>query len=73
MLRPAALLVFGAVLAACSGSNRLADAVPSRANTATHTGALQYQAQEKRAEGRSKSDAKPQETKIPDAESPPQE
>jgi hypothetical protein len=73
MIRPAALLVFGTVLAACSGSNRVADVVPSWANTAPHAGALQYEAHEKRAAGRSKSDAKPQETKIPDAESPPQE
>jgi len=70
MIRLAALLIFGTVLTACSGSNRVADFVPAWANTAPRGGALQYEAREKRVEGRSNPDAEPQGAKKPEARPP---
>ena len=70
MIHLAALLIFGTVLTACSGSSRVADVVPASANTAPRGGALQYEAREKRVEGRSKPDAESQGAKKPVAQPP---
>jgi hypothetical protein len=59
MVRIAALLIFGTLLAACSGSNRVEGIVPAWANT-RQPSATHYVAQEKHVEGRSNPDAKPQ-------------
>ena len=78
MTRIVALLIFGSVLAACSGSSRIEDIVPSRAgglskDTLPRSGTARSEAQEKRLEGRSKSDTEPQEAKKSDARSLPEE
>ena len=66
MMRIVALLIFGSVLTACSGSSRIEDILPSRAgglskDAPPRSGTAKYEAQEKRLEGRSKSDTAPQE------------
>ena len=55
-----ALLIFGTLLAACSGSNRAEGIVPAWANTPPPS-ATHYVEQKKYVEGRSKPDAKPRE------------
>jgi hypothetical protein len=44
MMRIVALLIFAALLAACSGSNRVEDFVPGWANTPPRRPATQYAA-----------------------------
>ena len=63
-----ALLIFGTLLAACSGSNRVEGIVPAWANT-TPPRAAQYVANKNHVEGRSQPDARPQE--APRAEEAP--
>ena len=63
-----ALLIFGTLLAACSGSNRVEGVVPAWANT-TPPRAAQYVADKNHVEGRSQPDARPQE--APRAEQAP--
>jgi hypothetical protein len=60
MIRILVISIFGALLAACSGSSRVEDIVPGWANTPPPS-ATHYVAQKKPVEGRSKPDAKPQE------------
>ncbi len=60
MMRIVVLLIFGTLLAACSGSSRVEDIVPAWANT-PQPSATHYVAQKKHVEGRSKPDTKPQE------------
>jgi hypothetical protein len=72
MMRIVALLIFGALLAACSGSNRVEDIVPAWANTPPPS-ATRYVAQKKHVEGRSKPDTKPQEEPRTQAAAGPQE
>jgi hypothetical protein len=64
MMRIVALLIFGTLLAACSGSNRVEDIVPAWANTPPRP-ATHYMAHKKQVEGRSKPDATPQESARP--------
>jgi hypothetical protein len=78
MMRVVALLIFASALAACSGSSRIEDILPSRAgglsrDTPPRSGVARYEAQEKRLEGRGKSDTEPQEAKKSDARSLPEE
>ena len=63
-----ALLIFGTLLAACSGSNRAEGIVPAWANT-TPPRAAQYVADKNHVEGRSQPDARPQQ--APRAEQAP--
>ena len=63
-----ALLIFGTLLAACSGSNRVEGVVPAWANT-TPPRAAQYVADKTHVDGRSQPDARPQE--APRAEEAP--
>lgn len=62
------LLIFGTLLAACSGSNRAEGIVPAWANT-TPPRAAQYVADKNHVEGRSQPDARPQQ--APRAEEAP--
>jgi hypothetical protein len=70
MMRIVALLIFGSVLAACSGSSRIEDIFPSRAgglskDTPPRSGTARYEAQEKRLEGRSRPDTESRQAEKP--------
>ncbi len=81
MMRIVALLIFGALLAACSGSNRLEDIVPGWANTPPRRPATQYAAPKNQLEGRGTleveprgaPEAEPQEAKKAEIQSPSEE
>jgi hypothetical protein len=66
MMRIVTLLLFGALLAACSGSNRVEDIVPGWANTSPRRPATQYAAPKNHLEGRGTPEAEPRST--PEAE-----
>jgi hypothetical protein len=70
MMRIVVWLIFGTLLAACSGSNRVEDILPAWANTPPPP-ATQYVAHKKHVEARSKPDATTQEAARPqEAEKP---
>jgi hypothetical protein len=81
MMRIVALLIFGALLAACSGSSRVEDILPGWANTPPHRPATQYAAPKNHLEGRgslveeprSTPVAAPQEAKKAEVQSPSEE
>jgi hypothetical protein len=81
MMRIGALLIFAALLAACSGSNRVEDIVPGWANTPPRRPATQYAAPKNHLEGRgtleaqprSTPEAEPQEAKKAEVQSPSEE
>src|SRR5260370_41983681 len=52
MMRIVALLIFGALLGACSGSSRVEDIVPGWVNTPPRRPATQYAAPKNHLEGR---------------------
>ena len=66
MMRIVALLIFSALLAACSGSNRVEDIVPGWANTPPRRPVTQYAAPKNHLEGRAILEAQPR--SIPEAE-----
>jgi hypothetical protein len=66
MMRIGALLIFAALLAACSGSNRVEDIVRGWANTPPRRPATQYAAPKNHLEGRGTPKAEPRST--PEAE-----
>jgi hypothetical protein len=66
MMRIVALLIFGALLGACSGSNRVEAIVPGWANTPPRRPATQYAAPKNHLEGRGTLEAQPRST--PEAE-----
>jgi hypothetical protein len=81
MMRIVAFLIFGALLAACSGSSRLEDIVPGWANTPSRRPATHYAAPKNHLEGRgsleaerrSTPKAEPQEAKKAEVQSPAEE
>src|SRR6266516_8088313 len=78
MMRILVVAIFGALLAACSGSNRLEDIVPGWANTPPRRPATQYAAPKNQLEGRGTleveprgaPEAEPQEAKKAEIQSP---
>src|SRR6516164_644296 len=78
MMRILVVPIFGALLASCSGSNRLEDIVPAWANTPPRRPATQYAAPKNHSEGRGTLAAEPRGThaanpqgaKKPQAQSP---
>src|SRR5215472_16153710 len=66
MMRIFVVAIFGALLASCSGSNRLEDIVPAWANTPPRRPATQYAALKNHLEGRGTLAAEPRGT--PEAE-----
>jgi hypothetical protein len=52
MMRILVVAIFGALLASCSGSNRVEDLVPAWANTPPRRPATQYAAPKNHLEGR---------------------
>jgi hypothetical protein len=81
MMRIVALLIFGALLAACSGSSRVEDIVPGWANTPPRRPATQYAAPKNHLEGRGTlaaeprgtPEVEPQEAKKAEVQSPSEE
>jgi len=62
MMRILVVAIFGALLASCSGSNRLEDIVPAWANTPPRRPATQYAAPKNHSEGRGTLAAEPRGT-----------
>jgi hypothetical protein len=62
MMRIVALLIFGAMLAACSGSSRIEEIVPGWANKPPQRPATQYAAPKHHLGGRSILEAQPRGT-----------
>jgi hypothetical protein len=81
MMRILVVAIFGAMLASCSGSNRVEDIVPAWANTPPRRPATQYAAPKNHSEGRGTlaaeprgtPEAEPQGAKKPEGQSPAEE
>jgi len=81
MMRILVVAIFGAMLASCSGSNRVEDIVPAWANTPLRRPATQYAAPKNHSEGRGTlaaeprgtPEAEPQGAKKPEGQSPAEE
>ncbi len=81
MMRIVALLIFGALLSACSGSSRVEDIVPGWVNTPPRRPATQYAAPKNHLEGRgtfeaerrSTPEVEPKEAKKAEVQSPSEE
>jgi len=81
MMRILVVAIFGAMLASCSGSNRVEDIVRPWANTPPRRPATQYAAPKNHSEGRGTlaaeprgtPEAEPQGAKKPEGQSPAEE